>query len=554
MTQLDSARSLPTHLVDLVRRHAVDVAIDVGANEGQWASTLRAAGFTGPLFSFEPASGPFAVLSRAAEGDPDWSVERIALGRRDGVLRLRQTRHSVFTSALKLSPYARSLFRDGVAVVGEEEVPLRRLDGVIPRLPGYRPSWRLLVKIDVQGLDLEVFEGARGVLEQIQLLQAECSARPLYDGAPDWLEALAAYRRAGYVPAGFFPVVRTEPYATWCEFDCVLSRHGRIPAPEAETDRPPVSAIVTACADSEPLRALLADLRGPVDALRGEIVLVINAGENALAASHRLALEKRCDQLLFEPRVGKSYALNAAVAASRGAVLAFTEDDAKPGAGWLATLTAPLLADDRPATLVGTGGRVEPLFPDATPDWFREMVLEKDTHFLGPRHDLGPTTRAYDLQLSDEAPLGANCAFRREVFAVYHYDPALGPNRASGLRGGEDFLLGRLLLRDGYTIQYVPDARVTHSVHRERMTPADVVRSHYLQGIESVRIAVALGDSRQLRPAKARRKLRKCRLKLLRHWLKSGFRLPKAKRIALRAQIALRRGKLRELIRPGGPA
>ena len=33
-------------------------------------------------------------------------------------------------------------------------------------------------------------------------------------------------------------------------------------------------------------------------------------------------------------------------------------------------------------------------------------------------------------------PIGANCAYRREVFSRYRYDPRLGPNRRSGLRGG----------------------------------------------------------------------------------------------------------------------
>ena len=57
---------------------------------------------------------------------------------------------------------------------------------------------------------------------------------------------------------------------------------------------------------------------------------------------------------LFEPTQGKSYALNAGILESRGAILAFTDDDITVESTWFQRLTAPL----RDSTWSGSGGPV----------------------------------------------------------------------------------------------------------------------------------------------------------------------------------------------------
>jgi glycosyltransferase involved in cell wall biosynthesis len=286
-------------------------------------------------------------------------------------------------------------------------------------------------------------------------------------------------------------------------------------------------------------------------ALAGEVLLVFNTAPGALAEESHTALSKCCDRILFEPRVGKSNALNHAVVEAGGEVIAFTDDDAFPQPGWLAAITTPLLAPDRPPKLVGCGGPVVPRYPESgMPGWIRSLLEKEPTHFLSPRHDLGPVPREYSLDEEEKtvAPLGANCAYRREVFATHRYDPRLGPNRATGLRGGEDTLLGRALMRDGFRLRYCPDARVEHPVPAERMTLEFAERSYYLQGIEWVRLQRIAGFA----PPRTRKllwNLLRMRARSLYKRVRWGdARADSVRRLALKR--ARDRGALTEIWRP----
>ncbi|RIL07680.1 MAG: hypothetical protein DCC71_02220 [Proteobacteria bacterium] len=314
----------------------------------------------------------------------------------------------------------------------------------------------------------------------------------------------------------------------------------------ANARRLPVTVLVTACCDSAPLRRCLETLRAQVAAAGGELLLALNAAPAALAPDARASLAALADRLVFEPCVGKSHALNAGVAAARGDVIAFTDDDAIPQPGWLAALLAPLRDPARPADLVGAGGPVVVELPERTPEWYRALVRNAK---IGPRHE--PFTHACDYPAGGDAPLvpiGANCAYRREVFERHRYDTCLGPNRATGLRGGEDTLLGRRLLREGARLRYCPDARVVHPIDAARTTYAYVRHGAYLQGVQNVLIARALGDPVE-DPARLRHRLAKLRRRRLAIWL-SLAGVEGARRRELALKQAIQRGRLDAIERP----
>lgn len=162
---------------------------------------------------------------------------------------------------------------------------------------------------------------------------------------------------------------------------------------------------------------------------------------------------------VFEPRQGKSHALNTGIREARGDVLAFVDDDVTVESTWLRNLTAGL----QDCKWVGAGGRVVPLWTSTPPKW----LLTSDQKSLAPlvAFDLGD-----EAGPMSESPFGTNMAFRREVvekFGGFRTD--LGPRPGSQIRG-EDTEFGRRLLEAGERLLYEPSAVVYHPVPSERLS------------------------------------------------------------------------------------
>jgi GT2 family glycosyltransferase len=109
----------------------------------------------------------------------------------------------------------------------------------------------------------------------------------------------------------------------------------------------------------------------------------------------------------FQPRQGLSHARNAGIAASRAALLAFTDDDVRAEPDWVA---AVVRAFDEHPEAAAVGGRVLPVWPAPPPGW-----LTRDHWAPLALLDHGPAPLTVDA----ERPIcliGANLAVRRALF------------------------------------------------------------------------------------------------------------------------------------------
>lgn len=311
-----------------------------------------------------------------------------------------------------------------------------------------------------------------------------------------------------------------------------------------------VTVIVTAIATSDALRKCLDIVRKQVLSAGGELLLSMNIDAASLPESDHHSLSSLCDKLIFEPRVGKSHALNSAIRMTRGEVVAFTDDDAVPCDGWLKALIDPLLSPGRHPLLVASGGPVTPIYPENTPVWYRPLIEAKHMHFLTPYVNYGEEAFEYDESTLTKAtgPIGANCAYRREIFNKYHYEPRLGPNRDTGLRGGEDSLVNMLLMRDGYRFCYIPDACVWHPVHADRMELPCLKRSYFVNGLECIRAnRIAYGEPR-IRLFNTLKKLLRGKLKLCLLHLKPRDQEWYGMRMRRQGKFEWMKGRLHEFI------
>jgi len=164
----------------MLSTHGVDTVLDVGANKGQYAKNLRDAGFTGRIVSFEPLLEAHSQLCRIARRDSLWTVaERVAIGDRDGQTEIHVANNSVSSSLMRMLASHRAADPESV-LVATETVPIARLDSIAPRfLKNDKP---IFIKIDVQGFEKKVIDGAPELLSRTVGLQLELSLTPLYEG------------------------------------------------------------------------------------------------------------------------------------------------------------------------------------------------------------------------------------------------------------------------------------------------------------------------------------------------------------------------------------
>ncbi len=191
------------NLIRVLACHGIDLVLDVGANTGQYAQKLRAGGYAGRIVSFEPQSAVHAELSRAAAGDPLWTVApRIALGDNDRPVTINLSGETDMSSVLDFTDEMADLL-DGSAYIGTEVASQARLDALFPKHAA--PGDRVLLKIDTQGSERRVLEGARGALHRIRAVQIELSIVPVYRGEPSWFDTIRYLEDLEFRPVLFIP-------------------------------------------------------------------------------------------------------------------------------------------------------------------------------------------------------------------------------------------------------------------------------------------------------------------------------------------------------------
>ncbi|MFL5616102.1 MAG: FkbM family methyltransferase [Gemmatimonadaceae bacterium] len=187
-------------LADFLQRFHIDTVLDVGANCGQYGSWLRSLAFRGKIISFEPNPVPFAELQRVAKADGNWSCQNIGLGATNTSLPINISELDVFSSMLPVGERLRTLDpRANVEKVAM--VPVKRLDDLTD-VASLSPN--TLLKIDTQGFEGPVLEGASGVLQRLRGVQLELSLTPLYEGQARFETIVAWLVAAGFVPFAFW--------------------------------------------------------------------------------------------------------------------------------------------------------------------------------------------------------------------------------------------------------------------------------------------------------------------------------------------------------------
>lgn len=206
--------------VDFLKSRNVSIVLDVGANIGQYARSLRTRGYEGSIVSFEPVRAAYAILCEQMSGDKYWSGRNYGLGDRRGAENMNVSENSLYSSMMAQTEFA-TKFDPAAKVSYQESIELFPLDDIFEEFS----RKATFLKVDTQGFEEKVLRGAQRALPFLCGIQLELPIEHLYEGTWSLSHAIAELDKYGFVPAQVYPTTfLTNDPCSWTELDCTFRR------------------------------------------------------------------------------------------------------------------------------------------------------------------------------------------------------------------------------------------------------------------------------------------------------------------------------------------
>ena len=189
--------SFEAQIIAAMKKVKIDVLFDIGANTGQFSLQMRDKGYSGKIISFEPLTSVREKLTYQASKDVNWIVhERAAIGNYSGITDINISKNSVSSSILPMLK-AHSDAGKNSMYIKNEKTPVITLDSVADNyLDKYS---NLFIKIDTQGYESQVLDGAFKTLKRAKGVLCELSLTPLYEGQVIWIDLILRLEKEGFV-------------------------------------------------------------------------------------------------------------------------------------------------------------------------------------------------------------------------------------------------------------------------------------------------------------------------------------------------------------------
>ncbi|MBN1561074.1 FkbM family methyltransferase [candidate division KSB1 bacterium] len=198
----------------------INSVIDVGASDGGFAAKARELFRGAKIFSFEPIPSSYKILTKKFASDKNFRAFNVALGNTVGQSEFHLHEHIGASSFLRISnlhidahPYTKNYSKISVA--------LEKLDNLI-KIEELTPN--ILLKLDVQGYEIEVLKGAEELLKYIRCIYSEVCFNKLYEEQPLFDDIIDFLRKRGFHIAGVENIARSMKDGTFLNADVFFTR------------------------------------------------------------------------------------------------------------------------------------------------------------------------------------------------------------------------------------------------------------------------------------------------------------------------------------------
>lgn len=191
-------------------------------------------------------------------------------------------------------------------------------------------------------------------------------------------------------------------------------------------------------------------------------------------------------KILFEPRLGKTYALNKGIKNASGAILALMDDDHIISKGYMHAVSKAV--KENPSYNLYCG-KIIPNWDGTEPKWVHDNSKYPVRPFPIPYFDLGDVTIEVKPEKGMFIPGAGNLFIKKTVFQkIGPFSEQLGP-KGHDLSGGEDIEFIKRVLNKGDRLLYVPEALQYHQVDKSKLTLSYVTKKAYFRSMAAYQFA-----------------------------------------------------------------
>ena len=191
---------------ELISLYNIDLVLDVGANVGQFAKEVRKNDYKKEIISFEPIANTHKKLLENSYNDNKWEIyERCCLGEFDGTTDINISSYSPSSSILDFTKMHIDA-KQSATMIDKENVKIIKLDTIAKTLNS--KSKNILLKLDTQGYEGQILEGAKEFLKEVDIVFCEMSICEVYKGQSLFKDIIAMLEKYDFKIAslenGFF--------------------------------------------------------------------------------------------------------------------------------------------------------------------------------------------------------------------------------------------------------------------------------------------------------------------------------------------------------------
>lgn len=190
------------HSVVLHQLGEVRTVLDIGANRGQFALAARHSFPAAQIVSFEPLPGPAMMYRAVFNGDALATLHEAAIGPVAGEAAIHLSARDDSSSLLPIAARQNALF-PGTEEIGTQRIKVGRL---VDYMNADAVNVPALLKLDVQGFELQALAGCEDLLARFTWVYVECSFVELYAGQAFADSVIAWLRQRGLPLRGVYNV------------------------------------------------------------------------------------------------------------------------------------------------------------------------------------------------------------------------------------------------------------------------------------------------------------------------------------------------------------